>query len=59
MERGTYETKYVELVGMNGPSVEHDLNEWGKQRYRLVAYDVAKHVAVFERKVVAEVDPNE
>ena len=54
MERETYEMKFVEMVGMNGPSVEDDLNEFGAQGYRLLAYDIARHVAVFERKVSHE-----
>jgi hypothetical protein len=48
MDKRTY--RYVELIGINGRSIEQDLDEFGAQGYRLVAYDIGKHVAVFERR---------
>jgi hypothetical protein len=49
MSDTTYELKLVELVGMAGVPAEAHLNEYAALGYRLVSYDHAKRVAVFER----------
>ena len=50
----THEFHVAEMIGMLGPSVADDLNGFGRAGWRLVSYDSARHVAVFERPVTVE-----
>jgi hypothetical protein len=46
-----YEYKVAEMVGMNGPSIEADLNALGAEGWELIEFSYATRIAVFKRKV--------